>query len=114
VLAALASFGATGTTLAATFDRDHAPFMVAGVPAMTLWVEEGSYDAHHHTVTDTFDKVDPRLLATDTAAMAILAWELADAPEPIGKRLGRQEAETLLKKSGVEATRRMVYGSSPR
>ncbi len=114
LLSPLAAFGATGTTLAASFDRDHGPFMVVGVPAMTLWVEEGDYDAHHHTVTDTFDKVDPKRLATDTAVMAILAWELASAPEPVGKRLGPQEAEALLKKSGVEATRRMLYGSSPR
>jgi Zn-dependent M28 family amino/carboxypeptidase len=114
VLAPLAAFGATGTTLAATFDRDHAPFLVAGVPAMTLWVEEGEYDSHHHTVTDTFDKVDPRKLATDTAVLAILAWELAEAVEPIGLRLSQREAEALLESSGVAGTRRMVYGASAR
>jgi hypothetical protein len=113
-LAPLASLGAAGTTLEASFDRDHAPFMVAGVPAMTLWVEAGSYDEHHHTVTDTFDKVDPRLLALDTAVMAVAAWELADAVQPVGRRLSEAEAAELLKKSGVESTRRMVYGAASR
>jgi carboxypeptidase Q len=114
LLASLAAFRATETTLAATFDRDHGPFMAVGVPALTLWVEEGEYDAHHHTVTDTFDKVDPKRLAIDTAVMAILAWELADAAEPIGRRLTAAEAADLLRKSGVEATERMVYRGAPR
>ena len=83
--------------------------MVAGVPAFTLWVEEGDYDTHHHTVSDTFDKVDPRLLATDTAVMAIAAWQLANAEQPVGKRLTPAEAAELMKTSGVEGTRRMLY-----
>lgn len=90
------------------------PFLVAGVPAFTLWVEEGDYDVHHHTVTDTLDKVDPRLLATDAAVMAIAGWELANAPAPIGRRLRPAEAAELLERTGVEGTRRMVYGASPR
>jgi carboxypeptidase Q len=114
LLGPLSSLGATETTLAATFDRDHAPFLIVGVPALTLWVEEGDYDSRHHTVTDTFDKVDPRRLALDTAVMAVLAWQLADAAEPIGRRLDGREAEELLEKSGVEGTRRMLYGSSSR
>ena len=57
---------------------------------------------------DTFDGVDPRWLAVDTAVMGILAWELANAPEPVGRRLSPTEAETLLKSSGVEGTQ--AYG----
>ena len=113
-LAPLSAFAATGTTLSASFDRDHAPFMVVGVPALTLWVEEGDYDAHHHTVTDTYDKVDPRLLATDTAVMAIAGWQLANAPQPLGRRLAAAEAAEMLKTSGVAGTKEMVYGGSPR
>ena len=114
VVAPLASLGAAFTTLEASFDRDHGPFMVVGVPAMTLWVEAGTYDERHHTVIDTFDGVDPRWLAADTAVMGILAWELANASEPVGRRLSPAEAEALLKSSGVESTKRMVYGASAR
>ncbi len=109
LLAPLAAFGASAVTLDATFDRDHAPFMVAGVPAFTLWVEDGDYDIHHHAVSDTLDKVDPRLLATDTAVMAIAAWQLANAEQPVGRRLTPAEASELMKTSGVEGTRRMLY-----
>ena len=114
LLAPLASFGAASTTLEASFDRDHGPFMVVGVPAMTLWVEAGDYDDRHHTVIDTFERVDPRRLALDTAAMAILGWQLAETAEPIGRRLSAAEAAELLEKSGVASTRRMVYGASSR
>jgi hypothetical protein len=114
ILAPLRSFGADGISLEASFDQDHAPFVAVGVPAFTLWVEEGEYDTHHHTVTDTFDKVEPRMLAVDTAVVAIAAHALADAAEPPGKRLSAAEASELMRKTGVEGTRRMLYGASPR
>jgi hypothetical protein len=114
LLAPLAPFGATSTTLEASFDRDHGPFVVVGVPAMTLWVEPGDYDDRHHTVIDTFERVDPQRLALDTAVLGILAWRLADAAQPIGRRLTEADAAVLLRKSGVEGTHRMVYGSSAR
>jgi hypothetical protein len=88
--------------------------MVVGVPALTLWVEEGDYDERHHTAIDTFERVDSRKLAVDTAVVAILGWELANAEQPIGRRLSSAEAEQLLEKSGVAGTKRMVYGGSAR
>jgi Zn-dependent M28 family amino/carboxypeptidase len=114
LLGPLASLGATSTTLEASFDRDHAPFMVVGVPAMTLWVEPGDYDDRHHTAIDTFERVDPQRLAVDTAVLAILAWQLADVPQPIGRRLPPGEAAEILRKSGVENTRKMVYAGADR
>jgi carboxypeptidase Q len=114
LLAPLASFGATGVSLEGSFDQDHAPFLAVGVPAMTLWVDEGEYDVHHHAVTDTLDKIDPRWLAADTAVMASLAYLMADAVAPPGDRLPEAEAKRLLQRAGVEGTRQMVYGASPR
>jgi hypothetical protein len=46
--------------------------------------------------------------------MGVAAWSLADAPNPVGRRLSEAEAEAVMKKSGVGATWRMLYGSSPR
>ena len=112
-LAPLAPLGAAGLSLEATFDQDHAPFLAVGVPAFALWVEPGEYDIHHHAITDTFDKVDPRMLAIDTAVMAIAAYALADAAEPLGRRLSAAEASELMKKTGVEGTRQMVYRPLP-
>ena len=114
LMSPLAAFGASATTLEATFDRDHGPFMVVGVPAMTLWVEPGDYDDRHHTVIDTFERVDPQRLALDTAVLGILAWQLAETPQPIGRRLAEVEAADVLRKSGVEGTKKMVYAGGNR
>lgn len=114
LLAPLSGLGAAATTLDASFDRDHGPFMVVGVPAVTLWVEEGTYDDRHHTVIDTFENVDPKKLAADTAIMAVLAWQLADSAQPFGRRLSESEAAALLEKSGVAGTKAMVYAGSAR
>jgi Peptidase family M28 len=114
ILTPITSLGAGQVSLDASFDQDHAPFLVAGVPAFTLSVEPGDYDVHHHAITDTFDKVDPRLLAIDTAVMGVAAWSFADAANPVGRRLSEAEAEAVMKKSGVAATWQMLYGSSPR
>jgi carboxypeptidase Q len=111
-LTSLTSLGAARVSLDATFDQDHAPFLVAGVPAFSLRVEPGEYDIHHHAITDTFDKVDPRLLAIDTAVMGVAAWSFADALDPVGRRLSEAEAEATMKKSGVASMRQMLYRSS--
>jgi hypothetical protein len=108
VLAPLSPLGASEVSLEASFDMDHGPFLAAGLPVFTLWVHEGEYDTHHHAVSDTFDKVDPRMLALDTAVMAVTAYRLADAPAP-GPRLSAAEATRLLEKLGLESLRRTVY-----
>ena len=109
LLSPLAPLGANGFSLAGSFDQDHAPFLVAGVPAATLWVDPGEYDVHHHSITDTYDKVDPRMLALDTAVMATAAYTLANAEQTPGRRLSQAEVTDLLKKAGLESTYRMVY-----
>jgi hypothetical protein len=109
LLAPLASLGASGVSLAADFTMDHGPFLAAGIPVFTLWVDEGEYDVHHHALSDTFDKVDARMLALDTAVMAVAAYRIADAPEAPGRRLSAGEATELLKKLGLESLRRTVY-----
>ena len=99
--------------LEASFDMDHGPFLAAGVPVFTLWVDEGEYDTHHHAVSDTFDKVDPRMLALDTAVLAVTAYRLAEAPEAPGRRLPAADAAALVRKLGLESLRRAVYEPEP-
>jgi len=88
---------------------DHGPFLAAGIPVFTLWVDDGEYETHHHAISDTFDKVDSHMLALDTAVMAVAAYRLADAPDPPGRRLSATEATQLLEKVGLESLRRAVY-----
>ncbi|HEX4439418.1 MAG TPA: M20/M25/M40 family metallo-hydrolase [Thermoanaerobaculia bacterium] len=109
VLARTAPLGASEIHTEATFDRDNGPFMVAGIPAFTLWVDDGDYDKRHHAPTDTFEHVDQEFLARDTAIMAIAARAFADAPAPPAKRQSAAEAVEFMKKVGVEGTKKMVY-----
>jgi hypothetical protein len=55
----------------------------AGVPLVGLDVEGRAYFDYHHTPADTLDKVDPAQLAADVAAVATLAYIVADLPDRI-------------------------------
>lgn len=65
---------------------DIAPLMREGVPGMGLNVDREKYFWYHHTEADTMDKLDPHELNLCVAAMAVMAYVVADMPE----RLPRQ------------------------
>ncbi len=52
----------------------------ASVPALSLDVD-GDYFLIHHTPADTVDKIDPRDMSTAAAAIAVMAYVVADMPE---------------------------------
>ncbi len=54
-----------------------------GVPGIGHRVDGASYFEYHHSPADTFDKIDARDLAKNVAAVAALAWALAEDPEPL-------------------------------
>ena len=60
---------------------DIGPIMREGVPGMGLRVDGDRYFWYHHTPADTMDKLDPREMALCTAAMAVMAYVVADLPE---------------------------------
>ena len=62
--------------------------MALGVPGMGLNVDGTKYFWYHHTDSDTVDKLDPREVALCVAAMAVMAYVVADMPErlPFGGR----------------------------
>jgi carboxypeptidase Q len=62
---------------------DIGPIMREGVPGMGLRVEGEKYFWYHHTDADTIDKLDPRELAECVAAMAVMAYVVADLPEAL-------------------------------
>ena len=57
---------------------DTSPLTDAGVPGFGLVPDPRHYFDYHHSAADTLDKVDPKALAQDTAAVAALAWVLAE------------------------------------
>ncbi len=59
---------------------DIGPLMREGVPGAGLQVEGTRYFWYHHTDADTIDKLDPEEMARCVAAMAVLAYVVADLP----------------------------------
>jgi carboxypeptidase Q len=83
----LARIGAD-TILRGGGGADIGPIMAEGVPGMGLNVDGTKYFWYHHTDADTVDKLDPHEVAQCVAAMAVLAYVVADMPErlPFGNR----------------------------
>ena len=60
---------------------DIGPSVQAGnIPAMSLDVE-GNYFLIHHTQADTIDKIDPMDMSRAAAAIAVVAYVIAEMPE---------------------------------
>lgn len=62
---------------------DIGPIMREGVVGASLDVEGSHYFDIHHTPADTLDKIDPKDLALCVATMAVVAYTVADAPQPL-------------------------------
>ncbi|HLB93331.1 MAG TPA: M20/M25/M40 family metallo-hydrolase [Terriglobales bacterium] len=99
-LAGLAPLGAATIVTEGDLYSDDETFVVEGVPALSLEVVPSDYDNRHHTIIDTFDKIDPRSLSLDTAVLALASYEIAASDHPPGRRFSPREVDTLLKKTG--------------
>ena len=62
---------------------DIAPMSEAGVPVLGLVQDGRDYYNYHHTAADTLDKVIPSDLRENAAAMAVMAYALADMKNPL-------------------------------
>jgi carboxypeptidase Q len=71
---------------------DIGPIMREGVLGASLDVDGSHYFDIHHTHADTLDKIDPRDLALCVATMAVMAYTIADLPEPLAA-LHKSEGE---------------------
>ena len=62
---------------------DVSPLDAAGVPTLAQIQDNRTYFNYHHTAADTLDKVVPRELAENAAVVAVLAYAIANLPEPL-------------------------------
>lgn len=62
---------------------DIAPMMELGVPGLALRTPMRHYWDVHHTEADTVDKIDPSALKRNVAAMAVMAYLLAEMELPL-------------------------------
>jgi Iap family predicted aminopeptidase len=54
-----------------------------GIPTLGLMQDGRTYFNYHHTAADTLDKVDPRELRENAAAMAVMGYALASTDKPL-------------------------------
>jgi carboxypeptidase Q len=57
----------------------------AHIPGMSLEVDGSKYFLIHHTPADTIDKIDPIEMAKCAAAVAVMAYVVADLPQRISE-----------------------------
>lgn len=62
---------------------DIAAMSEAGVPALGILQDGRSYFSYHHTAADTLDKIVPRELRENAAAMAVMGYALANMKDPL-------------------------------
>jgi hypothetical protein len=62
---------------------DVSPLDSMGVPTLAPIQDSRTYFSYHHTAADTLDKVVPRELAESAAVMVVLAYAIANLPEPL-------------------------------
>jgi len=74
----LKAVGATTLDPQTQTGADTGPLVEAGVPGFGFVPDPLRYFDYHHSPADTLDKVDPKELAQDAAAIAGLTWILAD------------------------------------
>ena len=90
-------------SLETTYDTDHGPFMLQGVPALDLWVDMTHYGEVHHKSSDTYDKVDPVDLKAGAAILAITTWVVAEDDKPIARHLDHAAVAEILKKADLDS-----------
>ncbi len=54
-----------------------------GVPTLAPLVDTRTYFDYHHSAADTLDKVDPDNIRRQVAVLAMMAYFLADLPDPL-------------------------------
>ena len=101
-LALLDSWDVNKHTGDASLGADNLDFLLEGVPNLVANQEDAGYAANHHTVSDTYDKVDLVNLKRNTAVAGVLAFGLAEHAAPLGRRLSRAEPEALLVRTGLD------------
>jgi carboxypeptidase Q len=111
LLKPLAPLGAERISLAADFDSDQETFIVEGVPIYSLMVDPQDYDTRHHTIIDTFERVDPRMLALQTAVLSVAAYSIANADHRPGPRLTPDQVQELLHRTGLYPLYQLEYSA---
>jgi hypothetical protein len=83
IAAVLQESGAGVLALSEHAGADIEPMEKAGVPAFAPIQDSRFYFDYHHTAADTLDKIVPKELAENSAVVAVWAYALANAEQPL-------------------------------
>jgi len=100
--ALLKSLGGGDLAMDTTYDTDHGPFVLDGIPALDLEVDMSHYFDIHHKSGDTFDKVDALDFKAGEAIVAATAWALAETEKPIARHADREAVGEILRNAKLE------------
>ena len=75
--------------LSRTFGSDYAAFNEAGVPGFSCIGDSPNYDLTHHSQADTLDKVSEAGIIQSAQLMAAWAFNTADYPTLLPRKLGK-------------------------
>ena len=89
-------------SLETTYNTDHGPFVLQGIPALDLWVDMSKYMEVHHKSSDTLDKVDALDFKGREAIVAVTAYAIAQSETPIAPHIDHQAVGEILKKAKLE------------
>ena len=98
----LKDIGGGGLSLQITYDTDHGPFMLHGIPSLDLWVDMTHYSEVHHKSSDTYDKVDAIDFKAGAAIVAVTAWVIAEDPKAIAPHIDHAAVAEILKKADLD------------
>ncbi len=89
-------------SLETSYDTDHGPFVLQGIPALDLWVDMAHYMEIHHKSSDTIDKVDALDFKGGEAIVAVTAYAIAQSETPIAPHIDHAAVAEILKKAKLE------------
>ena len=98
----LQGLGGGDLSMETTYDTDHGPFLLQGIPALDLWVDLGKYFEIHHKSSDTLDKVDLLDFKAGAAILAATAYALAESEKPIARHIDHAAVGAILKNAKLD------------
>ncbi len=89
-------------SLETSYDTDHGPFMLQGIPSLDLWVDMTHYMEIHHKSSDTFDKVDVLDFKGGEVIVAVTAYAIAQSETPLAPHIDHAAVSEILKKAKLD------------
>jgi carboxypeptidase Q len=93
----LQEIGGGDLSMEMTYDTDHGPFVLQGIPSLDLWVDMAKYFEIHHKSSDTVDKIDVLDFKAGEAIVAVTAYAIAESDKPIARHIDHAAVGEILK-----------------